>query len=50
MALMASAVGLARQDRSDPLYSADALAFLKSDLVALFADCLGIDERKFISA
>ena len=49
LAVMAAAVGLARQDLSNPLYHADALAFLECDLVALFADCLGIDERKFIS-
>ena len=49
LAVMAAAVRLARQDRSNPLYSADALAFLESDMVALFADCLGVDERIFIS-
>ena len=49
LAVLAAAVRLARQDLSNPLYSADALAFLESDLVGLFADCLGVDERIFIS-
>lgn len=47
--LMAEAVGLARRDLFDPLYSAGARAFLESDLVALFAECIGIDEGRFLS-
>lgn len=43
LALMAAAVGLARRDRHDPLYSAECSAFLRSDLVALFADCIGFE-------
>lgn len=41
MALMAAAVRLARLDLQDPLYSAEAKRFLNSDIVELFADCLG---------
>jgi hypothetical protein len=48
MALMAAAVGLARRDLSDPLYSAEARSFLEGDLVALFAECLGF-EGSFVS-
>ena len=43
MLLMTAAVSLARRDLSDPLYSADAAAFLRGDLVAIFADCLGFE-------
>ena len=44
LALMAAAVGLARQDMFDPLYLyADAREFLESDFVALFAECLGFE-------
>jgi hypothetical protein len=28
---------------ADPAYSAEARAFLRSDIVALFADCLGFE-------
>ena len=51
MLLVAAAVDLARRDLSDPLYSASASWFLKySDLVELFAECLGIDQRSFLNA
>lgn len=43
LSLMAEAVGLARRDLADPLYSADAREFLLGDLVALFADCIGYE-------
>lgn len=45
--LLTEAVKLARQDMSDPLYSADAREFLTGDLCALFAECLGTD-RSFL--
>jgi len=49
MALMAAAVKLARQDLSNPLYSASASWWLRyGDLVELFAECLGIDSRRFL--
>lgn len=47
LGLMASAVRLARTDLSNPLYSEEAKSFLEGDLVALFADCLGIDAGRF---
>ena len=43
LALMASAVRLARQDMSNPLYSAECRSFLTGSLVALFAECLGYE-------
>lgn len=49
MALMAAAVGLARRDMSNPLYSAECQAFLTGPLVALFAECLGF-EGSFLDA
>lgn len=48
--LVGAMVELARRDLSDPLYSASASWFLKySDLVELFAECLGIDQRSFLN-
>lgn len=41
--VMAAAVDLARRDLLDPLYAAECQAFLTSDLVGLFADCLGYE-------
>lgn len=41
LALMASAVRLARSDMVHPVHSVEARAWLNSDLVALFAECLG---------
>jgi hypothetical protein len=41
--LMARAVRLARLDVANPVYSVEARAFLESDLVALFAECIGYD-------
>jgi len=41
--LMARAVRLARLDMANPVFSADARAFLRSDIVSLFAECLGYD-------
>jgi hypothetical protein len=41
LALMARSVRLARLDVANPVYSADARAWLRSDIVALFADCIG---------
>lgn len=49
MALMASAVRLARQDMSNPLYLAECQSFLTGNLVALFAECLGY-EGSFLDA
>jgi hypothetical protein len=46
--LLAAAVGLARQDLSNPFYLADAREFLLGDLVALFAECLGTN-RSFLN-
>jgi hypothetical protein len=43
LALMARAVRLARLDAANPVYSVEAKAFLGSDLVALFAECLGYE-------
>ena len=43
LALMAQAVRLARSDMADPAFSAEARAFLRSDIVALFAECLGFE-------
>ena len=43
LALMAAAVRLARRDLANPTHSAEAREFLRSDLVALFADCIGYD-------
>lgn len=43
LALMARAVRLARLDMANPVYSVEAKAFLGSDLVALFAECLGYE-------
>ena len=43
LALMARAVRLARLDVANPVYSAGARAFLGSDFVALFAECLGYE-------
>lgn len=51
LALVAAMVELARRDLSDPLYSASARWFLQySDLVDLFADCVGIDPRRLLDA
>jgi len=41
--LMARAVRLARTDVGNPVFSASARAFLRSDLVVLFAECLGYE-------
>jgi hypothetical protein len=41
LALMARAVRLARLDVANPVYSVEARAWLGSDVVALFAECLG---------
>jgi len=41
--LMARAIRLARLDAANPVYSVEARAFLKSDLVALFAECIGYE-------
>lgn len=41
--LMARAVRLARLDVGNPVFSVDARAFLGSDMVALFAECLGYE-------
>jgi hypothetical protein len=41
--LMAYAVRLARLDMASPVYSVEARTFLNSDLVALFAECLGYE-------
>jgi hypothetical protein len=38
---MARAVRLARLDVANPVYSVEARAWLGSDVVALFAECLG---------
>jgi hypothetical protein len=43
--LMARAVRLARSDMANPVFSAEARAFLGSDIVALFAECLGYEGR-----
>jgi hypothetical protein len=43
LALMARAVRLARLDVANPVYSAEARLFLRSDIVDLFAECLGYD-------
>lgn len=43
LALMAQAVRLARLDVANPVFSAEARAFLGSGLVALFAECLGYE-------
>ena len=43
LALVAAMVRLARRDLANPDYSAEAREFLKSDFVALFAECLGYD-------
>ena len=43
LALLARAVRLARLDMANPVYSVEAKAFLRSDLVALFAECLGYE-------
>ena len=43
LALMASAVRLARSDMENPVYSVEARAWLRSDFVALFAECLGYE-------
>ena len=45
LALMAQAVRLARFDMANPVFSADARAFLNSDVVALFAECLGYEGK-----
>ena len=45
LALMAQAVRLARSDLANPVFSADARAFLNSDVVALFAECLGYEGK-----
>lgn len=48
--LMAAAVELARQDLSDPRYSASAKWFLlNSDLVDLFAECIGVEPEEFVN-
>lgn len=41
--LMARAVRLARLDLASPDFSVEARAFLRSDMVALFAECLGYE-------
>lgn len=41
--LMARAVRLARLDMANPVFSAEAGTFLRSDIVALFAECLGYE-------
>lgn len=41
--LMARAVRLARSDVANPVFSAEARVFLRSDMVALFAECLGYE-------
>ena len=43
LALMARAVRLARLDVANPVYSAEAREWLGSDMVALFAECLGYE-------
>jgi hypothetical protein len=43
LALMARAVRLARLDMANPVYSAEAREWLGSDMVALFAECLGYE-------
>lgn len=43
LSLMASAVRLARSDVANPVFSVEARAFLRSDIVALFAECLGYE-------
>lgn len=43
LSLMARAVQLARLDMANPVFSVDARAFLRSDIVALFAECLGYE-------
>lgn len=43
LALMTSAVRLARLDLANPVFSAEAREFLGSDLVSLFAECLGYE-------
>lgn len=43
LALMAQAVRLARLDMANPVYSVEARAFLRSDIVALFSECLGYE-------
>lgn len=43
LALMARMVRLARLDMASPVYSAEALVYLRSDIVALFAECLGYE-------
>ena len=47
--LVGAAVGLARRDMSNPLYSEECRSFLTGDLVALFAECLGF-EGSFLDA
>ena len=49
LALMASAIELARRDMSNPLYSTECRSFLTGDLVALFAECIGY-EGSFLNA
>lgn len=43
LSLVTAMVRLARQDMSNPLYSAECRSFLTGNLVALFADCLGYE-------
>lgn len=43
LSLMVAAVRLARLDLSDPFYSVEAERFLKGDMVALFAECIGYE-------
>jgi hypothetical protein len=43
LTLMARAVRLARLDMANPALAAEARAFLRSDIVALFAECLGYE-------
>ena len=43
LALMARAIRLARLDMANPVYSVEAQAFLRSDLVALFSECIGYE-------
>lgn len=43
LALMVQMVRLARSDTANPAFSVEARAFLRSDIVALFAECLGYE-------
>lgn len=43
LVLMAAAIRLARLDLANPALEAEARAWLRSDLVSLFADCIGYE-------